>query len=762
MNKTYWAKIASSKVIVMAGLAVGVASFTSSFAQKAKSGAKQSRAAQATSIGVSALVDPFIGVDGGNTFAGAALPFSLAKPGPDMVPPYSTAGYKSGAHIEGFSHTHLSGTGGGGRYGNIMISPIVGLPTLKRAGNVVNEVAKPGYYAVTLARRGGDCRTELTLTPRAGWHRYNFFSWDKRPVLDAQIMIDPSHVISRKRDSLDSRCTGATITYVSDRLVEGQASYAGGWGGQNPYTVYFSIVLDQTPASVGIWKDTVFSEGTKAVSGRSCGLYLSYKVKQQGQILSKVGISFRSLADARENREEQRGWDFDQTRLNASATWNKVLGSIKVQGGSPEQQVMFYTNLYHTFLMPHNHTGQNPLWESKAPHFWDHYCLWDVFRSVMPLHTLIAPQLQKQVVQSLLDVASHTGWMPDAWVAGAHAQQQGGTNSDVVMADAVLKGLINDRDPAVRDSIWKYLWKNVTTETDKPYVYGRQVKTANELGYLPADVKCGSSISAEVAYNDFVIGLLAKRWGKNKEADLLFRNSKRIWNLYQPDSNLIWAKDRKGHWAPGINPNFKRPDSWNGPYFYEGSPWSYTYYVPHAMATLVKKQGGATAFTNRLDRFFDEGHFELENEPLFLVPYLYNYAGRPDKTAVRVHHLLQQHYLAGRRGLPGQDDSGALSSWYVWSSMGLFPVAGQTHYLLGSPLWDSAELEVKPGTKLRITAKRTSPSHLYVQTLTLNGKAIDRAYLYHDELLKGGELVFTLGAKPSGWGTQSLPPSMAD
>lgn len=706
----------------------------------------------------SAMVDPFIGVEQGNVFCGAALPFSVVKVGPDAVPPYSTSGYRSDAAIEGFSHTHLSGTGGGGRYGNIMLSPIIGPLTLNRAGSKTNEVAKPGYYAVTLNRKPGDVRTELTLTPRAGWHRYNFFSWRKKErVLDAHILIDPTHVISRKRDTLDSRCTYAEIKLTSEGLVEGYANYAGGWGGQNPYTVYFSIQTNKKAEKFGTWADTVFTAGNSSVRTtgprQQAGLYLSYKVGQQEQILAKVGISFQSLETARLNRVERQDWDFDETRVAAQQTWDNLLGRMKVEGGTPEQLTNFYTNLYHTFLMPHDHSGQNPLWKSNAPHFWDHYCLWDVFRSVMPLHTLVAPELQKKVVQSLLDVATHTGWLPDAWVAGAHAQQQGGTNADVVLADAVLKGLVDDKNLALRDSIWKYVWKNVTVETPRPYVFGRQNAVANKLGYLPANVKCGSSITAEVAYNDYVLHLLAKRWGKNKEAELLLNNSKRVWNLYHADSVIIWAKDEQGRWAPDVNPTFKRPDSWNGPYFYEGDAWSYTYYIPHDIPGLMKRQGGPDAFVKRLDRFFDEGHFELENEPLFLVPYLYNYAGRPDKTAVRVHHLLQQEYVPGRRGLPGQDDSGALSSWYVWSTMGLFPVAGQPIYMVGSPVWDCCTLKLPNGKVLKIETKRAKASDIYVQSLTLNQKAVPTAFLSHEQLLEGGTLTFVMGAKPGKWGS---------
>lgn len=725
----------------------------------AKQAFKSSKAPKTTANTIltmrpSALVDPMIGTDVGNTFVGAALPFSLAKPGPDVLPPYNTTGYSANGQIEGFSHTHLSGTGGGGRYGNIMLTPLVGGPTLKaRAGIRTSEVAKAGYYAVTLGRKPGDVRTELTLTERAGWHRYRFFTWDKRPTIEATVMIDPTHVISRRRDSLDSRCLKSHIQVDDDGAIVGQGSFAGGWGGQNPYTVYFYILPNIKPIATGAWQeDSVFTEVSTQAKGRSCGIYLKYNFRQQQELLIKVGISMRSVADAKANLEAQPGWDFDQTRALAASAWDEQLGKIKVAGGVPEQQVQFYTNLYHTFLMPHNHTGQSPEYETTEPTFWDHYCLWDVHRSVMPLHTLIAPKLQRDIIKSLLRVGKYTGWLPDAWVAGGHGQQQGGTNADIVMTDAIMKGLIPTTDKATCDSIWKYCYRNATQQTDRPGVYGRHTALLDKYGYLPADVKCGSSITAEVAYNDFCLSLLATKLGKTKEAATLLTNSQRVWNLWKADTGYLWAKDRNGNWAPNFNRVNTRPDSWNGPHFYEASCWAYSFYMPHDIPGLISRRGGNEKFIQWLDRFVNGGDFELENEPVFLVPYLYNYAGRPDKTAVRVHNLLQHEFTASRKGLPGQDDSGAISSWYVWSSMGLMPVAGQDLYLIGSPLWQTTTIELEGKKTIEIQASNYGPSNIYIQSASLNGQPISKPFITHTQLCKGGKLVFVMGAQLSKWG----------
>lgn len=710
-------------------------------------------------VRVTGYVDPFIGSDHGNTFVGAALPFSIAKPGPDVLPPYNTAGYNEKNKIEGFSQTHLSGTGGGGRYGNVMLSPLVGEPTItNRAGNRSNEVASPGYYAVTVGRKPGDVRTELTLTERCSYHRYRFYTWDKKPKVQGVVMIDPAKVISRKRDSLDSRCTGAELKYnETDQSVSGSASYAGGWGGQNPYKVYFYIKPNKQPIATGSWlEDSVFTEISTEAKGKVCGLYLRYNFAQQEEMVVKVGISFRSLQDAIKNANQHPDFDFDAVRNEADQKWNALLSRIQVSGGTVEQQKTFYTNLYHTFLMPHDHSGESPNWETNEPTFWDHYCMWDVFRAVMPLHTLIAPDQQRRILRSLLDVAKHTGWLPDAWVAGGHGQQQGGTNADVVFADAINKGLLDIKDKPLMDSVWKYLERNAYSETDKPYVYGRQNKLLNQYGFLPADVKCGSSITAEVSYNDFCIGLVAQKLGKSDVAKDLFSKSRRVWNLWKPDTGYLWAKERNGSWAPNFSHTYTRPDSWNGPYFYEGSSWVYSYYMPHNFPELIKKRKGPRPFTAWLDRYFESGYFKLENEPLFYVPYLYNYAGRPDKTAVRVRELMKRDYLPARNGLPGQDDSGALSSWYVWSALGLMPVAGQDFYLLGSPLFDQASIRLEGGKVLSVTAVNNSSRNIYVKSVTLNGVPVEVSKLTHNQIKNGGQLVFTMTDQPASWASKPL------
>jgi predicted alpha-1,2-mannosidase len=707
---------------------------------------------------VTEWVDPLFGVDGGNTMPGATLPFGLVKLGPDVKPPYGTNGYNSNNPIEGFSHTHLSGTGGGGRYGNVLVIPQVGTVTPKEAYNEkINEYASPGYYTATLQRKPGDVIAELTATPHSGLHKYRFYTWDKRKSFKANILIDASHVIGRAKGAKGgSTCTESEVHFYGQNM-EGYGRFEGGWGGKNPYTVYFSAALNMPYSEFGTYEDTLVKPGATTSTGTKSGVYVSFMVNQMQPVLLKVGISLVSQENARKNREECPNWDFELTRLKADSTWNQFLGKVQLQGGSPEQKKLFYTYLYHTALLPTDVSGpENPNWKTDEPAFWDHYCLWDVFRSVMPLHTLIAPQTQTRIVNSLLDIYRHKQWLPDAWVAGNFGMVQGGSNADVVLADAIAKGL-----PINVKLAWEAVKKNTETESDNPEKYGRELTDYTRIGYVPSEVKCGSSKTLEYAFNDYCAASVAKAAGDLSTSEKLLKRSDNCFNLFNPDTRFFWARDRTGKWAPDFSPTFILPNSWDGPYFYEGDPWMYSTYVPHNMQGLINRHGGPEKFTAFLDTLFEGNHYKLENEPVFLVPYQYNYALRPDKTATRVRAALANRYNLGRKGLPGQDDSGAISSWYVFGAMGFFPVAGTDVYLLGSPLFNEIDITLENGKYFKIVAKNNSAVNKYIQKASLNGKPFNQNWFRHPDIIEGGTLVLQMGPKPSIWGKKIAPPSLS-
>lgn len=725
--------------------------------------AKNSSAQVSAGFPYTSYVDLFLGNVIGNTLPGPTTPFGMVKLGPDILPPNNTTGYKPDKAIAGFSHNHLSGTGGGARYGNIQVIPQVGpVNIFDTLSSKYNEYAKPGYYTVSLSKKFGDVKAELTGTDHAGFHRYSFFVYDKpdtreayifghtRPqVIDANILIDATTIINSTNYEL-GYCTDAQITIQGKNKIEGYADFKGGWGGDNPYRVYFTALFDKNFNSYGTWNNGKTFLNSQRQQGNDIGAFTRFKIQQGEQVQVKVGISYCSQANAEKNANEIAGWDFDNIRKQANSIWNQYLSKIKINGATEEQKTIFYSALYHTLVMPAK-LECNPRWQSDVPHSWDFYTLWDTYRTVMPLYTLILPDKQTELINTLLDIYDHKGWLPDAWTAGDYAMVQGGTSADVVIADAVVKDLKNiDYKKA-----YEAVRKNATTPSDNPFKYGRHGEYF-ELGYCSDKIKNGSSKTLEYAYNDFCVARVAKALGKTSDYKKFLDQSKNCYNLFNHDTGFFWAKTREGRWVPGFSPTFRLPDYWNGPYFYEGTPYSYSFYVPHDVHGLIKRHGGNEKFNTFLDTLFAKKYFELGNEPGFLTSYLYIYSGRQDRTAETVRELLND-FKVGNTGLPGQDDSGAMSAWYIFSAMGFFPVAGQDIYLISSPLFSYTEMDLGNNKKFKVIAHDVSSSNKYIKKALLNQSQINRAWFRHNEIKNGGTLELFMSDTPTKWDRQAIP-----
>lgn len=408
--------------------------------------------------------------------------------------------------------------------------------------------------------------------------------------------------------------------------------------------------------------------------------------------------------------------------------------------------------------MPTDVTGENPHWDPQHPHYWDHYCLWDVFRTVMPLHTLIVPDRQVEIINSLIDVYNNKGWLPDAWTAGDYAMVQGGSNADIVIADAVVKGL-EGFDLA---KAYEAMKKNAEQTSDSSEVYGRELTEFFKYGYCSNNTKRAVSRTLEYAYNDFCIAQVAQKMQNEEDYTKYIERSLACFNLFNNDEGLFLAKDPSGNWIEKSKPIYKQPTHYsNAPYFYEGNAYTYSTFAPHDVQGLINRHGGKQNFVDFLDFMFDSVGFNLGNEPLFLVPYMYNYAGRPDKTAIRVRDIIEKQYQVGDDGIPGQDDSGAMSAWYVFSGIGIFPVAGQDVYLIGSPVFEKTTINLGNGKTFKITTTNYSPENIYVQSVRLNSANHDQPWIKHEDIIKGGELNIKMSNQPSDWGTKNFPPSIS-
>lgn len=728
--------------------------------------------------------DPFVGVDGGsviggNTVPGAGVPFGFVSFSPDTANG-DTNGYDSNSAILGFSFTHVSGTGGTSKYGNFRVTPTVG-PV--RVNQMVfaksDETASPGYYGVKIGNDPAQkIQVELTASRRVGFQRLTFPA-----EAQGNVILDATSVIGLRGSG--QRATAAHVDIIDDHTISGWASFEGGWN-PAPYKLYFYAVFDRPAMTFGAWKaqqgEMAQQPGigtldggnqTKSAANRQ-GLMIEYDTEQEfshklGAWMSfdtatapvvqmKLAVSFISADQARANLgEEMPSWDFAAERAKARGLWNDALSQIAVEGGTDEQTRVFYTALYRSHTMPHDLSGENVWWNSAEPHYEDFYTLWDTFRTLHPLMTVIQPQRQRDMIRSLLDTYKHTGWLPDARIGGANGMTQGGSNGDVLIADAVVKNLGGfDTELA-----FAALKKDGEVESDQPFLQGRVLKDYLQLGYVPLTQTRSASRTLEYAYNDFAIAEVAAKLGHKADAARYLARSEGWKKLWDDDLGCIRPRYPDGQGLENFTCTYDYPDKstpwWEAP-FYEGNSLQYSTYVPHDVAGLMQKLGGAKPFTAWLDRLFDDGYYAQGNEPDILAPWLYIHAGRPDKTADRVRHILAVNYHATRTGLPGNDDAGAMSSWYVWSAIGFYPNAGQPFYYIGSPIFTRSTIRLEGGKTFTIAARGTSDANRYVTAARLNGKPIDRAWLTHAELMAGGVLELDMANAPGSWATHFIAP----
>jgi predicted alpha-1,2-mannosidase len=707
-------------------------------------------------------VYPFLGVDwGGNVFVGAAVPFGMVKLGPDMESfdsRPSSFGYLSGGRILGFSHLHLSGASG--KYGNILVAPVTGsldLADIKSPRS--NEVNHPGYYAATLTRY--KIRAELTATRRVGFHRYTFPA-----AQQSHLTFNIAHCLNKGSDSESQRFLGGQVRLLSDHEAEGVGRYAGGWNKGGEYRVYFYIVLDTPSTSAQTWSSNTLTPGKEASvdGGRPIGATFNFRTHAVQVVQIKVGLSFISTARARQNiQSEAPAWNFDAVRKASVDNWNQALSKIQLRGETDSKRIQFYTAMYHTMLMPSDRTGENPGWQSTEPYYDDYYTIWDTYRSSGPLLTLIAPDRQRDLIRSLIDIYRHEGYMPDGRSGNVTGRTQGGSNADIVIADAYVKGLTGIDYPTAFEA----MLKDASVPPADPQKEGRGgILDYNAKGYLTlADERSGSR-TVEYAYDDFAIAEVACGLNRLAEAKLFAARAHNWEHLWDKDltvegfNGFLRPRNPDGTWA---EPNYVVRGEWPD-FLYEGDIWTYSFFAPQDVRRLIALAGGNQMFVNRLDSIFYREHFDVTNEPGFLIPVLYNWASRPDHTAEVITELLEKAFTDQRTGIPGNDDSGAMSSWFIFHSLGFYPNAGQDIYLIGTPSFPEADITLASGKTLRILARNMDSEHInrFIQSATLNGAPLETSWFRHEQIANGGTLVFTMGSAPSNWGTTNLPPSMSD
>ena len=658
--------------------------------------------------------------------------------------------------VTGFSQTHVSGTGGGQKYGNILIQPFlsgkrseVGGERKDYSQKRVSEDISLGYYTTTFEN---GIRTEITTSERCAFYRIHY------PTNDTpHLLIDATHYLG-KNPIPDQReqqqFVGSEVEFVSDHEVRGYSRIRGGWNNGDAYTVYFCLQTDQAFYTKGTVPFVYFSDTTVNI---------------------KVGISYVSTQQAKRNIPE---CDFDTQLDNVRESWEQVLSRVQITG-TEAQKRMFYTALYHTMLMPVDKSGENPKW-TETPYYDDYYAIWDTYRSSSPLITLLDPKREVDIVNSLLNIYKREGYMPDARSGDCNGRTQGGSNAEVVIADAFVKGLGRDNGLGLTQTdtdfidyelALKAMLKDAEADPGADHEkHGRGgLPEYLKYGYIPYGIDRAGTRTIEYAYDDYCIAEVAKGLGRTDIYERYLRQSQNWKNLWRADyewddvKGYIMPRDAAGRWLDSVpwgrskvyHPHIPYTPvtkvapwylPWWSTFFYEALSAEYSLSIPHDVPGLIEACGGAETFCKRLDMFFDRKRYNVGNEPSFLTPCLYHWIERPDLTSDRVRQIISENYSDTPDGLPGNDDSGAMSSWLAFHMMGLYPNAGQSYYLLHAPLIPEWTLQLSNGKTLHGIVKGKGT---HFEKVMLNGRLLEDARLEHADLMEGGEITFYVSTKKS-------------
>src|SRR3954452_5185724 len=733
-------------------------------------------------------VKPIIGTQRmGHTYPGATVPFGLVQLSPDTdTIPYEMdgkynpdvykycAGYQyDDSTIVGFSHTHFSGTGHSD-LGDFLIMPTVGALKLNPGTQATpasgyrsffshaNETAEADYYKVKLDSY--NILAELTATPRVGFHQYTFPKSDS-----AHIILDLMHGIY----NYDDKDVWTFMRVENDTLVTGYRQTSG-WG--RTRTVYFAMTFSKPfyqygnknytkkTAYRGFWGKWDQSHDFPEIAGRQIRAYFDFKTDEGEKIKMKFALSPVSTENALSNlRNETPTWDFDAVKQQGQALWQKELSKINITTNSLAEKQNFYTAMYHAFISPTIYMDNDSSYKGldqnvhTARGFTNYttFSLWDTYRALHPLFNIIQPKRNADMVQSMLahydQSAEH---MLPVWSnSGNENWCMTGYHAVPVVCDAIVKG------NAPFDAN-KALDACITTSNHRSY---EGIGNYIDSGYVPED-KSGSSVSKtlEYAYDDWCIAQAAKKLGRNDVYDAYMKRSENYKNVWDASIGFMRPKMSDGQFRKEFDPLRTIDEG-----FIEGNAWNYSYYVPQAPDTLIAMMGGKKKFTTHLDslftmelpdKYFAEteditrdgiiGNYVHGNEPSHHILYLYNFTDEPWKAQARVRQILPMQYKNTPDGLGGNDDAGQMSAWYIFSSLGFYPIApASDQYWLGSPAVDAATLTLENGNTLTIKAINQSDKNVYVQKVLLNGKQLDRRYITHSEIMNGGELIFYMSSK---------------
>lgn len=720
-------------------------------------------------------VNPFIGTTNfGTTNPGAVTPNGMMSVVPFNVMGsednkydkdsrwWSTPYENTNTYFTGFAHVSLSGVGCPD-LGSLLLMPTTGelnLDYTQYGSKYKSEVASPGYYSNFLTKYG--IKTEVTATPRTGLSRFTF------PKGESNILLNLGEGLTNE--------SGAMVKRVNEREYEGMkllGTFC--YNSQAVFPIYFVMRVSKVPKETGYWKQQRpmgaeaewdadagkikrYVKYAKEIAGDDIGVYFTFDTQADEQIEVQMGVSFVSIENARENLEvEQKDNHFAQIHQQARNSWESDLSRILVEGGTQEQKTIFYTALYHLLIHPNilqDVNGQYPAMESEqilttTGNRYTVFSLWDTYRNVHQLLTLVYPERQMEMVQTMLNMYREHGWLPKWELYGRETLTMEGDPSIPVIVDSWMKGL---RDFDV-ELAYQAMYKSATAPGARNLMRPDNDDYLN-LGYVPLREEFDNSVSHALEYYiaDYALSEFAKALGKKEDAKMFYNRSLNYKNYYSKEFGTFRPRLEDGSFYSPFNP-LQGADFEPNPGFHEGNAWNYTFYVPHDVYGLAKLMDGKKKFIEKLQMVFDKDYYDPANEPDIAYPYLFSYfKGEEWRTQYEINRLLNKYYSIETDGIPGNDDTGTLSAWAIFNMMGFYPdCPGLPEYTLTTPTFDKVTIKLDPkwyqASELIIETKREKPEDIYIDKMELRGKKLDKYRISHDELVHGGRLQFEVKDK---------------
>ena len=663
--------------------------------------------------------------------------------------------------LQGFRNSHWINGGCTQDYGSMTLMPLFGMLKTdpEKRGSIFShdqETATPSYYSVFLESYG--IKAEMTGKSRSAIFRFTYSEQG-----DAYLVVNPNSDEGEGFIEIDTVRHEIRGYNPVHRIYQGWGKYAG-------YKGYFVVSYQKPLEEFGTFiGDTVFPGKTALSDRKKIGAYIRFRVEDNEEVIIKASSSFTDMEGARLNMEEEiPTWDFDQVRNDLSRIWEKQLALIEVETDFEEDKCKFYGALYRASFLPRTFNdvdGRYPSFATGKPirrmekgrNYYDDFSMWDTYRALHPLLNIISPKKSGDMVHSLILKYEQGGWLPIFPCWNSYTSAMIGDHGISVIGDAFVKGVRNFDIEKAYEGMRKNAFESPSSMEDYKNGMGRRaLKSYLRYGYIPLEDSVPDAFhtheqvsrTLEYAYDDFILAQIANALGKKEDYHMLSRRAMNYKHVIDTITGYAQGRYANGEFLKANNA-FDFVD-----FITEGTPAHYTWYVPHDVHGLIQRMGGTAKYLAKLDSMFSEGLYWHGNEPCHQIPFMFNYAGRSWRTQEEVRHIMETEYLNDPGGLSGNDDAGQMSAWYVFASLGFYPVCpGTPYYMIASPSFKKAVIKLENNKKFILIAHNASPENIYIQSVKLNGEAYTNNYLSHSDILKGGIIEFDMGSTPNmKWG----------